>query len=635
MEGARTMLHVLHQQAERLRGRPALWTKREGSYQPTSWREYAERVKQFALGLRGLGFKRGGPLTILSFNREEWLVAELAAMSLGGVAVGIYTTSSPDQIQYVAEHCECELMLVENETYLRTVEALRPRLPKLRHLIVIDPPSAHGAHALSYQHVLRAGQAEDARAYFASVEKLEPTDLATLIYTSGTTGPPKGVMLSHRNLVWTAQKLSRSAAMSNEDVTLSYLPLSHIAEQICSIHGPLMNGIQVYFAESIDSLAQNIREVRPTAFFGVPRVWEKFKARAEERIREQPEVRRRLVAWARRVALERNYRALAHERIPLGLEAQYRVARKLVFSKLKERIGFDRTRIFATSAAPIGKDVLDFFASLDMILREIYGQSEVTGPTSVSTEEATKLGSLGRPLIGVQVKIADDGEILVRGDNVCLGYYKDPQATEELIHAGWLHSGDVGQLDDDGYLRLTGRKKEIIVTSGGKKTAPANIETLLRAIPPIANALVIGERRNYLVALLTLDAEKTPAFAGPRGWPETATLLSRHPDFLKYLEQKIEREVNPKLARFETVKKFAVLAHDFSVEGGELTPTLKIRRQVVEQRFSGLIESLYAPERAATHAPETKTATSPLTSSASEAPFTPAGGVEASRPLKS
>jgi long-chain acyl-CoA synthetase len=246
--------------------------------------------------------------------------------------------------------------------------------------------------------------------------------------------------------------------------------------------------------------------------------------------------------------------------------------------------------------------VLEFFASLDIIIREVYGQSEVTGPTSVSTEDATHLGLLGRPMIGVEVRIADDGEILVRGDNVCMGYYKDPAATRELIRDGWLHSGDVGELDADGYLRITGRKKEIIVTSGGKKTAPDGIEALLRSIPLVANALVVGERRSYLVALLALDPERAASVAKEHGWPETVSALTRHRPFLQHLEQQIEQQVNAKLARFETIKRFAVMPEDFSVKGGELTPTLKLRRAAIEQKYSDLIESLYAPEPAAVRA---------------------------------
>jgi long-chain acyl-CoA synthetase len=596
MELPKTMLHVLHEQGAKLGDRPALWSKRGGSYKAISWNEYGERVKHLALGLRQLGFSQGSALTILSFNRAEWVVAELAAMALGGAAVGIYTTSSPDQIEYVTSHCDCELMLVENERYLDLVEPLRARLPRLRTIVVMDPPTVARPNVISYEQVMRLGKEDDQRAYWESIAALEPSGLATLIYTSGTTGRPKGVMLSHHNLVWTATQLSRSTSLNNDDVALSYLPLSHIAEQICTIHGPLLNGIQVYFAESLEALPQNIREVRPTTFFGVPRVWEKFKARAEERIASLPVLRQRLVSWARRITLERNHRMLVGERIPLRLEFQYRLARREVLSKLKERIGFDRTRIFATSAAPIGKDVLEFFASVDMIIREVYGQSEVTGPTSVSTEEATRLGLLGRPLVGVEVKIAEDGEILVRGDNVCLGYYKDPAATAELIREGWLHSGDVGELDAEGFLRVTGRKKEIIVTSGGKKTAPANIEALLRSIPLVSNAMVIGERRNYLVALLALDSEKAAAFARERGLSQSLASLCRESAVLAYLGQQVEHEVNSKVARFETIKRFAVLPQEFSVEGGELTPTLKVRRAAVEQKYAGLIESLYAPE---------------------------------------
>jgi long-chain acyl-CoA synthetase len=306
-----------------------------------------------------------------------------------------------------------------------------------------------------------------------------------------------------------------------------------------------------------------------------------------------PVLRQRLISWARRITLERNHRFLAGERIPLRLELQYQLARKRVFSKLKERIGFDRTRLFVTSAAPIGKDVLEFFASIDIIIREVYGQSEVTGPTSVSTEEGTRLGLLGRPMVGVEVQIAGDGEILVRGENVCLGYYKDPAATAELIQDGWLHSGDVGELNAEGFLRITGRKKEIIVTSGGKKTSPANIETLLRSVPPLSHALVVGERRSYLVALLALDPEKAVSFARERGLPESLSSLGRDPAFLEYLDGQIEQRVNSALARFEKIKRFAIVPYDFSVEGGELTPTMKVRRAVVEQKYADVIESLY------------------------------------------
>lgn len=595
----RTMVHQLNAQAERLKDRPALWTKRGDGWQPITWRQYATRVKDFALGLQSLGLKPRQAMVVMGFNREEWVVADLAAMASGGVAVGLYTTSSPEQIAYVTGHCEAPIALVENEEYLDRLLSVRDQLPALKHLIVMEPPRKKYEGVLTYAEVLARGEKGDDAEYYARLDSLQPNELAQLIYTSGTTGHPKGVMLTHRNICWTAVYLSSCHPTTEDDVLLSYLPLSHIAEQVCSIYAPIVNGLQVYFAQSFEKLPENLREVRPTLFFGVPRVWEKFKAKAEAGMASQPRARQRVVAWARQVASEYHADQMAHRQSSLTLQAQYALAQRLVFSKLKEKIGFDRAHVFATSAAPIAKDVLEFFASLDMPIAEVYGQSEVTGPTSVTTKDAMKLGKLGRPMPGVEVRIADDGEILVRGENVCAGYFKDDAATAELLQDGWLHSGDVGMLDAEGFLQITGRKKEIIVTSGGKKTAPSNIEGMLKGIDPIGNAMVIGERRNYLVALLAIDPEKVPAFAKAKGLPEDLTALASAPQFREYLAERIERDVNAKLARFETIKKFEVLPHDFTIEGGELTSTLKVRRKVCEQKYAALIEGMYASSAAA------------------------------------
>ncbi len=592
-----TMVHQLNAQAERLQDRPALWTKRGNAWLPTSWRDYARKVKHFALGLMSLGFKPKQALVIIGFNREEWVVADLAAMAAGGVPVGIYTTSSPEQVEYIAGHCEAPVALVENETYLDRLESVRARLPALQHVVVMDPPSRRREGVLTFSEVLERGAKESDAEYYTRLNGARPEDLATLIYTSGTTGHPKAVMLSHRNVCWTAVSLSHCASLEDGEILVSYLPLSHIAEQICSIYGPLLNAIEVYFAQSFEKLPEHLKEVRPTVFFGVPRVWEKFKAKAEAGLASQPRARRRLVRWARAVALRYHHAAFARRQTSIVLDAQYALAQRLVFGRLKARIGFDRTRIFATSAAPISKDVLEFFASIDVVIREVYGQSEVTGPTSVNTEDHTRLGSLGRPMPGVEVRIADDGEICVKGENVCLGYFKDPAATAELLQNGWLHSGDVGELDPDGYLRITGRKKEIIVTSGGKKTAPANLEGLLKSIEPLGNALVHGDRRNYLVALLAIDPEKVPAFATAHGLPADPTALVKAPGFLDYLTKAVETRVNAKVARFESIKRFEVLPHDFTIEGGELTSTLKVRRKVCEQKYAQVIERLYEGER--------------------------------------
>ncbi|MFZ5440149.1 MAG: AMP-dependent synthetase/ligase [Myxococcota bacterium] len=590
----RTMVHQLHEMAERLKDEPALWTKRGSEWVPTSWRQYAQRVKDFSLGLQSLGFAPKQAMTVMGFNREEWVVAALAAMGAGGTAVGVYTTSSAEQIAWLTEHCEAPIALVENEQYLDTLLSVRARLPKLQHVIVMDAPSSPREGVLTFGEVLERGARANEADYYARVEALEPQGVAQLIYTSGTTGNPKGVMLSHHNLCWTAVHLSECHRVGPGDMLLSYLPLSHIAEQVCTIYAPLLNGLQVSFAESFEKLGDNLREVRPTLFFGVPRVWEKFKAKAEAALASQPVPRQKIVAWARDVAARYHDDVLSHRQPSISVQAQYAAAKRLVFAPLKARIGLDRAHVLATSAAPISRDVLEFFASLDLPIAEIYGQSEVTGPTSVSTYSAMKLGKLGRPMPGVEVRIADDGEILVRGGNVCLGYFKEPAATAELLEDGWLHSGDVGRLDEDGFLEITGRKKEIIVTSGGKKTAPSNLEAFLKGIEPVGNAMVVGDGRNYLVALLALDPERVASFAAKHAFPGEPAQLVAHEGFRAYLREAIEREVNARVARFETIKHFDVLPHDFTIEGGELTSTLKVRRKVVAEKYADRIAKLYA-----------------------------------------
>ncbi|MBN8468481.1 AMP-binding protein [Corallococcus exiguus] len=595
MDLPKTMLHALHDQAARLEHRPALWSRHGGAYVPTSWFDYAQRVKRFALGLHALGFQEGDPLGILSFNREAWHVADLGAMSLGGIPVGLYTTSSVDQLVYILGHCEARFLLVENAKHLATGLEVQKRLPALQHLIVMDAPSPLPEGVLRYADVLASGAKADEAPYWDGVHALHPDALATLIYTSGTTGQPKGVALSHRNLAWTSKQLGDTMGFRDmEDERLvSYLPLSHIAEQIVSLHSPLLMGTQVYFADSLDALGKNLTEVRPTVFFAVPRVWEKFKTKAEEGLAAQPPLKRRLVEWARATALERNTRVLSQERVPSFMEAKFALAQRLVFEPLKTRIGLEKAKLFSTSAAPIGRDVLDFFASIDVVLLEVWGMTEVSGPATVSTAECARMGTVGRPMLGVEVRIAQDGEILVQGGNVCLGYHRNPEATQELLADGWLHTGDVGQLDSEGFLRITGRKKEIIVTSGGKKTSPANIEELLKGVSPVGHALVVGDRRNYLVALVTLDPDRVRKLAREKGWPEDVATLVKDARLQQHLYEAFERDVNPKLSRFETIKRFRVLPGEFSIDGGELTPSMKMRRKVVEQKYADAIEALY------------------------------------------
>ena len=548
-----------------------------GRWQPTSWRTYVDEVRTAARALIALGLPAGGKVALLGFNRPEWAVLDHAAMMAGGAAAGIYTTCSAEEVQYIVHHSEARVVLVEDAGQLAKIAAKRAELPLCKWVVTMRGATPTGGDVLGWDEFLAKGSATPEAELDARIDAIAQADLATLIYTSGTTGPPKGVMLSHRNLAWTARTLADIGNGLPEDVSLSYLPLSHIAEQMATLHMPATTGSTVFFAESIEKIADNLKDARPTVFFGVPRIWEKFHAVLAGKFAEATGVKRRLLAWARGVATEVNGLRDRDQPLPRLLDAQYRLAHKLVLGKLKAAIGFDRGRSLISGAAPIAPDVLEFFTSLDLPIREIYGQSEDSGPTSFNLVGRTRIGTVGPGLPGVEVKIADDGEILVRGPNVFLGYYKEPEATAEALRDGWLCSGDLGAFDRDGFLTITGRKKEIIITAGGKNIAPKNIEAALKQSPLIGEAVVIGDRRKFLTVLITLD--------------EPASKLEQR-ELHTQLQAQID-QVNASLARVEQIKKFAVLPRPFGIETGELTPTLKIKRKVVAQKYAVEIEAMY------------------------------------------
>jgi len=425
----------------------------------------------------------------------------------------------------------------------------------------------------------------------ARIAALDPETCASLIYTSGTTGPPKAVMISHRNILWVARVVVRMLGVVAEDRGLCYLPLSHVAEQNLSLFGPLIAGSATFFAESLEKVPENLREVRPSFFFGVPRVWEKMQAALGAGIAATGTGRRRLVEWARRQGLREGYAAQRGQgRRSLGRA----LARRLVFSKLRRRLGLDRARICLVSAAPVTRETLEFFLSLDIPVLELYGMSECTGPATVSLPAAYRTGWAGRALPGSEVRIAEDGEVLIRGPHVFLGYFKDDEATRAARDEdGWLHSGDVGEIDTDGYLKVTDRKKELLVTSGGKKTGPAILESRLKQLPAVAQAVVVGDGRHYLAALLTLDPLRVAAAAAEAGSPaRDVGSASTCPLFRGHLERALEG-ANAHFARFETIRRFSVLSSEFSVDGGELTPTLKLKRRVIYKKYEAEIERLY------------------------------------------
>jgi long-chain acyl-CoA synthetase len=574
---------------------PAYFVRRDGAWRPTTWGTYAADVRRAGKALIALGVEPGGTVGIVGFNRPEWTTFHVAGMSVGAAPVGIYTTNAPAEMQYIVDHAESSVVLLEDADQWRKFAQVRARLPRLRHVVMVEgAPPIDDPLVIPWAEFCAGADRVDDATFDARLTAIEPTQLGTLIYTSGTTGPPKGVMLSHRNLAWTAAVAMQIIDVRPTDAVLSYLPLSHIAEQMFTIHGAATAGYAVYFAESIDKVPDNLKEVQPHLFFGVPRIWEKFHAGIAAKLREAPPLKRALVDWAMRVG-RRTSALKCAGRQPGGLLAlQYALTNRLVYSKLKPAVGLGRARLCVSGAAPIAPDVVEFFSALDLIVHEVYGQSEDCGPTSFNLPGATDLKSVGRPIPGVEVRIAPDGEILVRGPNVFMGYYKDAAATAETLVDGWLHSGDLGELTSDGFLRITGRKKEIIITAGGKNITPKNIEAALKQSPLINEATVIGDRRKFLTALLTLDPEAAAKFATDHHL--NGHSLHTDPALVAAIERHVE-SVNAQLARVEGIKRFCVLPRNLTIEDGELTPTLKVKRAVVQEHFKREIEAMYADDR--------------------------------------
>ncbi len=572
--------------------KPAYYEKHHGVWVPTGYRAFAAQVMRTGKALMALGCGPGSTVSILGFNRPEWVIFDVASMAIGGAPAGIYATCSPSEVAYIVRHARSPVVLVEDEAQWRKIEKERSSLPDLRWVVTMRGAGVTGPGVIAWEELDARGQGVSDADFFARLHALEPGALATLIYTSGTTGPPKGVMLSHRNLAWTAMVVrDMLGARPEPDRSLSYLPLSHIAEQMFTIHAPITTGSAVYYAESLEQVADNLREVRPTVFFGVPRVWEKMQAGITGKLAEARGARKALAAWAMTVGREVSARRMRGQPLPPALAAQHRVADRLVLSKVKQAIGLDQARECASGAAPIAKEVLELFASLDLVVHEVYGQSEDTGPTSYNRRGLVKLGTVGPAFPGVDVKLAEDGEILVRGPNVFLGYYGEPEATAEVLVDGWLHSGDLGAFDDEGFLSITGRKKEILITAGGKNVAPKNIEAALKSHPLVGEAVIIGDRRKFLTALVTLDPEAVARFRRERGLGGDTPDPER-PEIVAEVQRAVDA-ANADLARVEQVKKFRILPRPFGVDTGELTPTLKVKRRVINEAYAAEIEEMY------------------------------------------
>ena len=576
----------------RLGSAPAYHVRGPGGWEATPWERYAGEVRQAGAAIVALGVEPGRPVCILGSNRPEWVIFDVGAMAAGAVPAGIYATSSPAECAYILNHSEAPVVLVENEAQWQKIAAVRHELPHLRHVVTMrGTPEIEDPLVLGWDRFLAGGAqpgAEDG--LDRRLAALRSDTISTYIYTSGTTGRPKAVMLTQDNMVWTAAQGAELVGVTQQDRVVSYLPLSHIAEQMFTIHIAATAGFPVYYAESLDRLNANLVEVRPTIFFGVPRVWEKFHAGVLEKLAENTGAKAKLLEQATAVGRRVTARRAGGLGVSLVDAVQYSVFDRLVYSKVKDGLGLSEARISVSGAAPVSKEVLEFFAGFGLPIYEVYGQSEDCGPTTFNTPGRTRFGTVGPAYPGVEVKIADDGEIIVRGRNVFSGYAKEPEATAEALADGWLHTGDLGEFDADGFLSITGRKKDILITAGGKNVAPKLLEGGLRNHPLVSEAVVIGDRRRFLTALVTLDPEAAGRFCQERG---VAGPPERSAEVRAELQQAVD-QVNTEMARVEQIKKFAVLPRELSIAEGELTPTLKVKRDIVAAHFEAEIEAMYA-----------------------------------------
>jgi len=538
-------------------------------------------------------------VAIIGDSRPEWLYADLGNLSVNGVSVGVYTTSSPEEVKYHLSHSEARFFFVEDEEQLDKVLEIRGQLPKLEKVIVMDMKGLkhfHDPMVISFDELLQSGKEFDEKnpgLFERRLEKTKPDGIATFVYTSGTTGPPKAALLSHSNVLYNSHAFAKHVPAFETDVILSYLPLCHIAERTLSSYHAINMGLTVFFAESPDTVPDNLREVSPTFFFAVPRIWEKFYSAINLGVQNATWFKRQSYKQAIKIGKKSAHKRLNHQRLPFFLWALNQLASITVFRKIKKLLGIDRARFALSGAAPISPDVLEYFYALGVNIRESYGMTESSALVTMHRDQNIRLGTCGEPLPGVEVKIAEDGEILVKGDNVFQGYFKDEENTRRTLIDGWLHTGDLGQLSDDGHLRITGRKKDLIITSGGKNISPQYIENLVKFSPYIVDAVVIGDGRKYLTAIIIVDEDNVIQYAQDNRVPFTTyASLTKTKEIRTLIGYEVEK-VNSKLSRVEQIKKFAITDKILDQEDDELTPTMKVKRKKVSQAYKDVIENMY------------------------------------------
>ena len=584
---------MIKDRAESHPGGIIFYYKKEGKWIPVTWEEFLETIVKIASGLYYLGFREKEIGTIYSYNRAEWFYFDFAFQWLRGISTPIYMNSTGEQAKYVIQHTESKFLFVDTRERWNKV---KPFIKELGLKKVFVPEKWEKNQLLmSVDDLIKRGEAhkEVESKVWSLFEKITPEDIYTVVYTSGTTGTPKGVMLTHRNTLYVLETSSKLAPLYSYDTGLSYLPLAHVAQRIAD-YAALYNSVPGYFAESLEKFPDNLVEVKPTIIVAVPRILEKIYSRIKMAVEDTPVIAQMIFRWAERTGREYYRSKVIAKKIPVSLMIRWRLANRLVFSKIKDNLG-GRLRMILCGGAPLRKEIGEFFYGIGIPVLEIYGLTEVSAPVSYGTEENVRYGTVNRVFPGGEVRIAEDGEILYRGPNLFKGYYKNPSATQEVIDKdGWFHTGDLGYLDENGYLVITGRKKDLVVTSGGKNISPAPIEDKIKQLTFISNAVVVGDNRKYLTALITVDEDELIEMAKEKKIDGCNLKTVREKLGIDRIIREHIKDVNSTLASFETIKDFKILDRDFSIDEGEITPTLKVKRSVVQQKYKSVIDEMYS-----------------------------------------
>ncbi len=577
--------------------KPALLVKREGKYQGISYSEMYEETELIAMGLASLGVKRGDKVSLISENRPEWVYSDNAMLGMGAINVPLYPISTADSIQYMLKDSGSVGIIVSNKFHMNKVLKIRDKCPDLKFIVVMNEIEEAAEHENVYtfrqlKDLGRGYRQENPDFFKENLKLAHEDDLCSIIYTSGTTGEPKGVMLSHKNFISNVMSVHTLFDMNKEDTFLSFLPLCHVFERMAGYYTALACGATIAYAEGIEKIATNLKEVQPTIMTAVPRLFERMYSKIVKNIEKESEKKRKIFEWAIEVGKEYSELVRTNSSIPVSLNLKHKLADKLVFSKLKAVTG-GRLKFFISGGAALSRDLAQFFAAVGILILEGYGLTESSPVIAVNRPDDYKFGTVGKPIPGVEVKIAADGEILASGPNIMLGYYKKKKETEEVLENGWLHTGDIGVFDAEGFLIITDRKKHLFKTTGGKYIAPTPIENMFLASKYIDQFVIIGDRRMFITALVVPDFEALKEYADAHRIPyEDEKDLVQKKQIYEFLEKEFAK-FQKNLASYERIRKFTLLDHPFSIETGEMTPSLKLKRKVIEQRYSDLIEDMY------------------------------------------